>query len=125
MPIERTIQVAGPSEAVWRKLTAYVDTGSDHCQIPADVAQAIGARFRRTETVLLANGREIEIQLVGIVLKFEEYVIDTNAIVGPVGGPSLLGRIALSQMGLGVDPVEERLIHRVVTLLATTGWPTV
>lgn len=120
---ERTVRVSGPAQTVFREVSAVIDSGSDHCQIPEDVAEEIGARFRFQETILLSSGREIIVSIVGIIVGFDRYIVDTTAILGPPGGPVILGSIALAQMGFGIDPVEERLIHRVVRLLALTNWP--
>ncbi len=121
---ERRIRVSGPTRQVWRELDAVIDTGSDHCQIPRDVLEAVGAPIDIHTTVLLPNAREIPVDIASITLQFDEYTFGTTAYVGPMGGPVLVGAYALGQMGLGVDPGGEKLIHKVLHLLRFANWPT-
>ena len=120
---ERRIRVAGSTQTIWRELDAIIDTGSDHCQIPRDVTDAIGAQLAFRTTVLLATNREVAVEVVNIALQFDEYLIHTTAYVGTAGGPTLIGSLALGQLGLGVDPAGERLVHRVFHLLNLTRRP--
>ena len=122
--IERNIRVSGPAGGLSRELVAVIDTGASHCQIPEDVAGEIGAPFDYQERILLATGRDLLRDVVGIVVEMDGYVVHTTATLAPPGSPALLGKIALHQMGLGVDPVENRLIKQVVYLLSESGWPT-
>jgi len=120
---ERRIRVSGLDRDAWRELDAIIDTGSDHCQIPRDVAEDIATSLAFRTTVLLASNREVPVEVVSIVLQFDEYEFATTAYVGSTGGPALVGSLALGQMGLGVDPHGERLIHKLAHLLPITRWP--
>lgn len=122
--IERTITVSARSGGPSRELVAIVDTGATHCQIPEDVARDIGAEYAMDEVIQLPNGRDVRLTLIGIWLEMDQYRIATTATLGPAGSPTLLGKAALAQMGLGVDAEENRLIRQVVRLLAVTDWPT-
>lgn len=123
--IERTISVSGLDGRRWADLAAIVDTGATHCQIPEDVAQAIGAaRLTEDEMIELPRGRDVIRALYGIRVRLDEHVVATTAILGQPSSPALLGKVALHQMGLGIDPVENRLIKEVVRLLFVTSWPT-
>lgn len=101
-----------------------MDTGATHCQIPEDVARDIGAESAMDEVIQLPSGRDVRLRLIGIWLQLDQYRIATTATVAPAGSPTLLGKAALGQMGLGVDAEENRLIKQVVRLLAVTNWPT-
>ncbi|GEM_PF-6833306 len=114
---ERRIRVSGPTRQVWRELDAVIDTGADHCQIPRDVGEAIGAVPIRRVPVQLANNREVMVEIVDIVLSFDEYVFGTTAYLGPAGGPTLIGSIALGQMNLGCRSAGRALDSRGRTIV--------
>ena len=122
---ERTVRVSGPLPNVWADVHAVIDTGSDHCQFPRDVLEEVGATFGFKAWVLLPNAREVQADIYNITLHFDEYILNTTAYAGPNNGPALIGSVALSQIGLGVDPKGERLIPHVLHLLSETRWPTV
>ena len=113
--------VRGPS----RDLLAVIDTGATHCQIPEDVLQEIGAeRLSEDEVIELPSGRELIRALYAIIVRLDGQAGATTATAGPAGSPTLLSKTALSEMRLGIDAVENRLIREVVRLLAVTNWPT-
>lgn len=93
-----------------RALSVLVDTGATYTTLPRDVADTLGCRPIGTRRVLLASGREEEwpISIVSIVLEGQEG--PTFCLIGPNGGPSLLGAVTLEEFALGVDPVAKRLI---------------
>jgi aspartyl protease family protein len=93
-----------------RALSVLVDTGATYTTLPRDVADALGCRPIGTRRVLLASGREEEwpVSVVLIVLEGQEG--PTFCLIGPNGGPSLLGAVTLEEFALGVDPVAKRLI---------------
>jgi len=122
--IERTITVSGLDGGVSRELLAVIDKGASHCQIPQNIAEEIGARLMADEDVQLPNGRWITTGLWGIIVRIDGRAAPTTATLGPRDGPTLLGKFALGQMGLGVHPVENRLIRQVAHLLSATNWPT-
>ena len=93
-----------------RRLSALVDTGATYTTLPREVADALGCRPVGTRRVLLASGREEAwpVSVVSIVLEGEEG--PTFCLIGPNGGPALLGAVTLEEFALGVDPVAKRLV---------------
>jgi hypothetical protein len=59
---------------------------------------------------LLANGREEEWPFGVVLLSLEGQELPTVCLIGPNGGPALLGAVTLEEFALGVDPVAKRLV---------------
>jgi clan AA aspartic protease len=91
-------------------LSLLVDTGATYTTLPRSVADAIGCRPIGTRRILLADGREEEwpVGVVGLNLEGQEG--PTFCLIGPNGGPALLGAVTLEEFALAVDPVAKRLI---------------
>jgi len=93
-----------------RTLSVLVDTGATYTTLPRDVVEPIGCQPIGTRRVVLANGRE-ETWPVGVVLlTLEGQEGPTFCLIGPNGGPALLGAVTLEEFALGVDPVAKRLL---------------
>jgi len=93
-----------------RTLSLLVDTGATYTTLPRDVVEAIGCQPIGKRRVLLANGREEEwpIGLVSVTLEGQE--LPTVCLIGPNGGPALLGAVTLEEFALSADPVGRRLV---------------
>lgn len=93
-----------------RTLSVLVDTGATYTTLPRDVVEAIGCQPIGTRRVLLANGREEEWAVGVVLLTLEGQEGPTFCLIGPNGGPALLGAVTLEEFALGVDPVAKRLL---------------
>jgi clan AA aspartic protease len=93
-----------------RTLSVLVDTGATYTTLPKDVVEALGCQPIGTRRVLLANGREEEWSVGAILLTLEGQEGPTFCLIGPNGGPALLGAVTLEEFALGVDPVAKRLV---------------
>ncbi len=93
-----------------QQLSVLVDTGATYTTLPRDIADAIGCRPIGTRRVLLASGREEEWPVGVVSLTLEGQEGPTFCLIGPDGGPALLGAVTLEEFALGVDPVAKRLI---------------
>ena len=110
----RNIRILNPRNGRAREIAAVIDAGSDLCQIPETLAADLDIPVSGHVDTTIASG-EITYEPVGnIGVEFDEYSIYTTSSIGPEDAPVILGSIALAQMGLGVDPIEERLIPRVL-----------
>jgi predicted aspartyl protease len=104
--------VANLHEATRRQVVQLlVDTGATYTTLPREVVDAIGARCVGTRRVVLASGSQDEWPVAAILLAIGRQEAPTLCFVGPEGGPALLGAVSLEELGLGVDPVERRLIE--------------
>ena len=77
---------------------------------PRDVVEAVGCHPIGKRRVLLANGREEEWPVGAVSLTLEGQELPTVCLIGPNGGPALLGAVTLEEFALSVDPVAKRLI---------------
>lgn len=93
-----------------RTLSLLVDTGATYTTLPRDVVEAVGCHPIGKRRVLLANGREEEWPVGAVSLTLEGQELPTVCLIGPNGGPALLGAVTLEEFALGVDPVAKRLI---------------
>ena len=111
------ITVAHPSEPGRQaevKLT--VDTGATLSWIPREILEKLGAPRLRRRPFLLADGRTIERDTVGAILKFDGSEAIVTVVAAEPGDGHLLGATALETLGFAVDPIHLRLIPQ--TLLA-------
>jgi predicted aspartyl protease len=93
-----------------RTLSALVDTWATYTTLPREVVEALGCQPIGKRRVLLANGREEEWPVGAVLLSLEGQEGPTFCLIGPNGGPALLGAVTLEEFALGVDPVAKRLI---------------
>ena len=93
-----------------RDLSLLVDTGATYTTLPRKVADAVGCQRIGTRRILLADGREEEWPVGVVSMTLEGQEVPTLCLIGPDGGPALLGAVTLEEFALAVDPVAKRLI---------------
>jgi clan AA aspartic protease len=93
-----------------RILEALVDTGAGYSVIPRPILEALGCRAHRTQRIILADGRTEEWEVAQIDVECEGRRTTTPALMGPTTGPLLLGATTLEELGLGIDPLNRRLV---------------
>jgi clan AA aspartic protease len=93
-----------------QEVALLVDTGATYTTLPRGLTDALGCQSVGTRRVLLADGTEHEwpVALVSITLEGQE--LPTVCLIGPNGGPALLGAVTLEEFALGVDPIAKRLV---------------
>jgi len=91
-------------------LGLLVDTGATWTTLPGDVAADIGAAQLGMRRVRLADGRVEEWPAAAIHITLDGHEGPTFCLIGPRGGPSLLGAVTLEELGLAVDPAARRLV---------------
>lgn len=106
---------------------ATIDTGSTHSQIPEEAAEYLGLVPQGSRFFRLADGEEVERPWANALLALANLgeQIASIVIIGRPGSAVLFGVSALDGFGLGVDTNGERLIPKVLDLLAQTRWPTI
>lgn len=93
-----------------RTVQVLVHTGATYTTLPRDVVESLGCQPIGTRRVLLANGREEEWPFSLVLLTVEGQELPTVCLIGPNGGPAILGAVTLEEFSLGVDPVAKRLV---------------
>lgn len=93
-----------------RPLEAPVDTGAGYSVVPGPVLESLGCRPLRSQRVVLADGRVEEWPLSQVDVECEGRRATTPVLMGPSGGPTLLGATTLEELGLRIDPLNRRLV---------------
>jgi clan AA aspartic protease len=89
---------------------ALVDTGAAYTVIPRPALESLGCRPVRTQRVVLADGRIEEWAVTHVDVECEGRRSTTPVLMSPTAGPALLGATTLEELGLGIDPLNRRLI---------------
>ena len=97
-------------DSLSQTIEALVDTGAAYSVVPRVVLESLGCRPVRTQRVILADGRIEEWPVTQIDVECEARRATTPMLMGPAGGPVLLGATTLEELGLGIDPLNRRLI---------------
>jgi clan AA aspartic protease len=117
-----SIQIGRPGGDRFDVMEALVDTGASYTWIPRDVLEALGVRPDEHRVFVLADGREISYPVAWVRIGLDERSQPTLVVCGDPGTEPLVGAFTLEGFGLGVDPVNRRLI-RVPGLLKTVACP--
>jgi len=106
--VELTLHARGGGAS--RRVETLVDTGAGYTVIPRQILDSLGCEPNRIQRVVLADGRVEEWPLTEVLVEYEGRRTTTPALMGPSGGPVLLGATTLEELGLGIDPVHRRLV---------------
>src|SRR5713226_3464462 len=112
---QQAIEVGILDGSRFKELRAWVDTGAAYTWIPRTVLEELGIPRTFRRRFRLANGSEIERDCAQANVKVDGSQLITICVFGDEGSEPLLGAVTLEEMGLGVDPLNQRLVP--VTLL--------
>lgn len=117
------IQLARADGEQFESMEALVDTGASYTWIPRDVLERLGVRPDEERVFVLADGREVRYPMAWLRVRLErgERIQPTLVVCGDAGTEPLLGAFTLEGFGLGVDPVNRRLIPVPGLLKATAA----
>jgi len=93
-----------------QQVSLMVDTGATYTTLPRELIDALGCSASGSRHVMLANGREEEWPIATLHVTVNGQEGPTFCLIGPAGGPALLGAVTLEEFALGVDPVAKRLV---------------
>ena len=93
-----------------RVLEALVDTVAGYSVVPRSILESLGCQPVRAQRVVLADGQTEEWVLTQVDVEVEGRRATTPVLMGPAAGPVLLGATTLEELGLGIDPLNRRLI---------------
>ena len=91
-------------------VSLLVDTGATWTTLPRETIEALGASPVSERRVSLANGREETWPVTVLLVTLEGAELPTVCLIGPGGGPALLGAVTLEEFALSADPVGRRLV---------------
>ena len=90
--------------------TMLVDTGALHLGLPADVVAKLGLRVQRDMRVNTATGPAVMRYFTGVALEVSGRAGVFSCLELPEGAIALLGAVAMEELGLQPDLVNQRLI---------------
>ena len=106
----QTIQVGDPSGERFIEVEAMVDTGATLPLIPSPILNELGILATQSGNFVLANNVRRSFDIGPALVKIGEERAPMLVVFGEPGSVPLLGSVALEQLFLGVDPVNERLV---------------
>ena len=116
-----TIELGDPAGSRYREVSALVDTGASYSQIPASILQELGVVPDARRAFRLADGREVERDVGETRVRVDGSARMTVVVFGDEGAEPVLGAVTLEELGLAVDPLNQRLIPVPGLLMATHG----
>lgn len=105
-----TLHLARANAEHFQSIEALVDTGASYTRIPRDVLEGLGVRPDEERVFVLADDREVRYPVAWVRVRLDERTQPTLVVCGDSGTEPLLGAFTLEGFGLGVDPVNRRLI---------------
>ena len=106
----QTIVVLAPDSASQREVEALVDTGSTYLWLPGSLLLELGYKPVTRRQLTVATGETIERDLAPVLLEMGGETWPIPCVFSDESSTPLLGAIALEAFGLGVDPVNRRLV---------------
>jgi predicted aspartyl protease len=94
----------------WLRLEGLVDTGSTYTWIPRGRLGSIGLEPRLTRSFRTADGHRIDREMAVALMRLENQTLPTLVVFADPDDAVLLGVYALEGFGLGVDPVNHKLV---------------
>lgn len=108
---KQEIEIAASPGGESRRLEALVDTGATYTWIPTSILRELGVEPEFKMPFVMADGRRVERDTAQIVVRIDGRERYSPCIFGDEGSMVLLGVVTLEELGLGVDPVNRRLIE--------------
>jgi clan AA aspartic protease len=102
--------LAAPSRM--EEVSLLVDTGATLSRIPRGVLQKVGASPFSRVAFSLADGRELERDVTGVLLTIDGKKAAVTVAFGEPGEEAVLGATALESLGFLVDPIAQKLLPR-------------
>jgi len=87
-----------------------VDTGASYTWVPRDSLERLGISPAFQREFLLADGTVIRRDVAQVLARINGQSLYTLCVFGDEGTLPLLGAVTLEEFGLGVDPLNKRLI---------------
>jgi clan AA aspartic protease len=112
-----TVTIAHPSDpSRSAEVELFVDTRATLSWVPRQLLERLGLPPLSRRPFLVADGRTIERDTAGAVIRLDGNEANVTVVVAEPGDSHLLGATTLESLGFAVDPIGQRLIPR--TLLA-------
>lgn len=93
------------------EMELLVDAGATLSWIPRGLIEALDVPRLPVWTFLLADGRTIDRETAGILIRVDGAEAIVTVVLGEPGDGQLLGATTLETLGFTVDPVRQRLVR--------------
>jgi clan AA aspartic protease len=104
------IGVGAAPEGPFVEVEALVDTGATYTWLPRPLLERLRVRAGVRRDFETADGRVIQREMGEVAVRLNGEVHFTLVVFGDEGTRPLLGVVTLETFGLGVDPVQRRLV---------------
>lgn len=104
------IQIGNQETGEFLQLEALVDTGATYTLLPSETLNRLGIKTVDQRDFELADQRSVKYDVGEARLRLNGSELTVLVVFAPEGTSPLLGATALELFGLGVDPVNQRLI---------------
>lgn len=105
-----TLEIGDPSGERFEQVDALVDSGATYTSVPRSLLRKLGVEPHRIMSLQMADGTRIERDFGRAWLKLYGEKEVSPVIFGDDGVTPLLGAVTLEIFGLGIDPVNTRLV---------------
>ena len=104
------LEVGNPAGGSFVRIDALVDTGATYTVLGGDLLERLGVEPVDPRSFQLANERIVDYDVGEVRLRLEGSELTVLVVFAPTGTSALLGATALEVFGLGVDPINQRLM---------------
>lgn len=105
-----TIQVADRFNERYANIDALVDTGSSYSSFPEGLLDELGIAREETRQFELADNRIVEYHLGETHVRIQDREKTVPVMFAPDDTMPLVGATTLEILGLGIDPLAEKLV---------------
>jgi clan AA aspartic protease len=102
--------VAGRLRERYATVEALVDTGSTYTSLPESTLDSLGIERVEVRRFELGDNRVVEYSVGEARLRLEDREFTAVVIFAPDDASPLVGMTTLEMFGLGVDPIEQKLV---------------
>ena len=118
---QAAIEVGDLAASRFRPVDALVDTGASYTTLPESLLRDLGVTPHAERVFLLATGQSITRPIGRTWVRVDGRQEMTIVVFADEGAMPLLGAVTLEEMGLGVDPLSQKLIPVPGLLTASLG----
>ena len=104
------LEVADPQARRYEIVKAIVDPGATYTALPVSILERLGVVPHGTRRFVLADGRRVELGFGRTWMRLDGREEISPVVFQEEGAQPLLGAVTLETLGLGIDPVNGRLI---------------
>ncbi len=115
------IEIGDPTGSRYREVSALVDTGASYTQMPASLLNELGVPPLERRPFCRADGAEVERDIGQARVRIHDRTEMTIVVFDDQNAEPVLGAVTLEELGLAVDPLNQRLIPVPGLLMAAPG----